>query len=119
MATVDSSATLTAGGRAENIRKPTMNHSNTLKANAFKVTAMEPVTTTLFERLKSLASLVALPILVLTLLLAIGHGLDGIVHEGQVDNLTRPRHVNASPAAFGIQRAIADRAAEMDDDGSE
>ena len=91
-----------------------MSHSNAMNANVFKATAMKPMTTTVLQRLKSLAGLVVLPTLLLALLFALGRGLDGIIHEGQADNLSRPRHVNASPAAFGIQRAIADRTAELD-----
>ncbi len=93
-----------------------MTHSNAMKSNVCKVAAIDPMTTTVLHRLKSLASLVALPTLLLGLLFALGRGLDGIVHEGHSDNLNRPHHVNASSATFGIQRAAADRSAELADD---
>lgn len=79
-------------------------------------TAMEIMTTPALDRLKSLASLAVLPILLLILLFALGRGLDGIINEGKAVVPARPRHVNASPAAFGTQRALADRAAEITDD---
>jgi len=83
---------------------------------ALPVTAMETMTTPALDRLKSFASLAVLPILLLALLFALGRGLDGIIAEGKAVVPTRARHVNASPAAFGTQRALADRAADTADD---
>jgi hypothetical protein len=57
-----------------------------------------------------------LPILLLALLFALGRGLDGIIAEGKDAIPVRARHVNASPAAFGTQRALADRAADLADE---
>jgi hypothetical protein len=95
-----------------------MIHANAMKSNVLKAAAIDPMRITVPQRLKSIASLVVLPALLLASLFALGRGLDGIIHEGQSDNLSRPRHVNASPAAFGLQRALADRAAELDGEES-
>jgi hypothetical protein len=77
---------------------------------------METMNTPAMDRLKSIASLVLLPILLLALLFALGRGLNGIIAEGKGEAPARPRHVNASPAAFGTQRALADKAAELADE---
>ena len=79
----------------------------------YSVTAIETMNTPALERIKSIASLALLPILLLVLLFALGRGLDGIITEGKGVPAARPRHVNASPAAFGTQRAMADKAAEL------
>ncbi len=79
------------------------------------VASMETMTHPAVSRLKSFASLAVLPILLLVLLFALGRGLDGIIAEGKASIPGRARHVNASPAAFGTQRAMADRAAELAD----
>jgi hypothetical protein len=78
-------------------------------------TAVETMTIPALDRLKSFASLTVLPLLLLASLFALGRGLDGIIAEGKVADAGRPRHVNASPAVFGTQRALADRAAAMNE----
>ncbi len=78
--------------------------------------AIQTMTTPTWDRMKSIASLTLLPILLLALLFALGRGLDGIISEGKGLPTVRPRHVNASPAAFGTQRAMADKAADLADE---
>ena len=81
-------------------------------------TAVKTMNTPTWDRMKSITSLVLLPILLLAMLFALGRGLDGIIAEGKGVPSVRPRHVNASPAAFGTQRAMADRAADLaEEDG--
>ena len=71
------------------------------------------MTTSALSKMRSVASVTVLPVLLLIVLIGLGRGLDGIVTEGKTTAADRPakaRHVNASPAAFGAQRALADRA---------
>ncbi len=80
--------------------------------------AMETMSTSVSSKLRSVASVTVLPLLLLLLLFALGRGLDGIIADGKAaapERSVKARHVNASPAAFGTQRALADRAGSMAD----
>ena len=72
------------------------------------------------SKLKSIASLTVLPILLAVVLFGLGRGLSGILAESQAtsarDHSVKARHVSASPASFGTQRALADHAAELADE---
>ncbi len=96
-----------------------MTRLSPMKTTVFEVAALEAMTPTVLDRLKSLAGSVVLPIVLLALLIALGRGLDGIIHESEPATSNQPRHINASPAAFGTQRALADRAAELSDNESD